>query len=291
MVETIYDLKNNKKKQAPSLQAVALRKSLGSMVSKQSNFGGQEALNVSLQDILSVNVKGKWWLVGSAWKGSENSAPKTCGNTVKNTDLLNLAKAQKMNTDIRKSIFVTVMSSEDCIDCYNRIIKLGLKKTQERDIIRVLVHCAQQEQSYNPYYSLVISKFCENISFKVTLQYCIWDTLQNFSCEGKRGMIMINNLANLFYDLTKLDSTLITILKGLVFPLSNSNCLFLGKLFQLLMKNNTQQQFLKLFKNLKQVDKTGCCDNILIFLKSQKFAKFCGDLDYKPFVKVAKTIL
>ena len=83
-----------------------------------------EPLRVSLEDLHSTETKGKWWLVGAAWDGDplvdkqaeftkkadpvkEKVAPSN--NTV---DLVQIARSQGMNTDIRRSIFVVLMSSE-----------------------------------------------------------------------------------------------------------------------------------------------------------------------------------
>ena len=77
-----------------------------------------EPLRVSLEDLHSAESKGKWWLVGAAWGGDplvdrqdeiQQSSKKV--DTADNI-LLKLAKKQGMNTDIRRSIFVVLMSSE-----------------------------------------------------------------------------------------------------------------------------------------------------------------------------------
>ena len=80
-----------------------------------------EPLRVTLEDLHSAETKGKWWLVGAAWGGdplvdrhqdssvAEAGAKKT--ESAENV-LLKLAKKQGMNTDIRRSIFVVLMSSE-----------------------------------------------------------------------------------------------------------------------------------------------------------------------------------
>lgn len=82
----------------------------------------REPLRVSLEDLRSADSKGKWWLVGAAWGGdplvdrqqeaesqTTNPAP---AETVSENALLKLAKKQGMNTDIRRSIFVVLMSSD-----------------------------------------------------------------------------------------------------------------------------------------------------------------------------------
>lgn len=82
-----------------------------------------EPLRVSLQDLHSAGSKGKWWLVGAAWGGDplidrQDRAtnvqidPETKETAVDDNVLLKLARKQGMNTDIRRSIFVVLMSSD-----------------------------------------------------------------------------------------------------------------------------------------------------------------------------------
>jgi nucleolar MIF4G domain-containing protein 1 len=125
-----------------------------------------EPLRVSLEDLQSADTKGKWWLVGAAWGGDplvDNQAEFTKKSSP-NTDqddsaqLTKLARAQGMNTDIRRGVFVVLMSSDvnfflitkflsDClwgqdyIDARERLSQLKLTEIQQREIIRVLLHC------------------------------------------------------------------------------------------------------------------------------------------------------
>lgn len=77
-----------------------------------------EPLRVSLEDLRTAGEKGKWWLVGAAWAGDplvehrqETSKRDGVDNSA-NSSLLKLARKQGMNTDIRRSIFVILMSSD-----------------------------------------------------------------------------------------------------------------------------------------------------------------------------------
>lgn len=80
-----------------------------------------EPLRVSLEDLHSAESKGKWWLVGAAWGGDPlldrqtgKADEKADANDINNSALLKLARKQGMNTDIRRSIFVVLMSSDVC---------------------------------------------------------------------------------------------------------------------------------------------------------------------------------
>ena len=82
-------------------------------------------LRVSLQDLLSAEKKGKWWLVGAGWSGNplvEREAalfekapergPKRRAVVPEDETILELARKQGMNTDIRRSVFLVLMTSE-----------------------------------------------------------------------------------------------------------------------------------------------------------------------------------
>jgi nucleolar MIF4G domain-containing protein 1 len=80
-----------------------------------------EPLRVTLDDLHSSEKKGKWWLVGSAWGGdplldraqAENRQSSAKDPAKQAADaLLKLARKQGMNTDVRRSIFVVLMSSD-----------------------------------------------------------------------------------------------------------------------------------------------------------------------------------
>ena len=81
-----------------------------------------EPLRVSLADLRSAETKGKWWLVGAAWGGdplverqqgaTDPEATAPAPDAPSENALLKLAKKQGMNTDIRRSIFVVLMSSD-----------------------------------------------------------------------------------------------------------------------------------------------------------------------------------
>jgi len=232
MVESITDLKNNKHKNKldPGSQQERLKKFISNLIKKRS-LNGTEPLRVGIQDIHNIATKGKWWLVGSAWAGHD--APASTVQVEATNDLLRLAKSQKMNTDVRKSIFVTLMSSEDYADAYERLLKLGLKDKQEREIVRVLIHCCSQEKIFNPYYAYISQRFCEySYSFQITFQYALWDIFKasahgSEDYEGKEGIRKMSHIARLFLHLLITKSISICILKSLNFTsLSPTQILF-----------------------------------------------------------------
>ncbi|KAG8872492.1 suppressor of glycerol defect [Tulasnella sp. 331] len=145
-----------------------------------------DPLNVTLEDLHSIEKRGKWWLVGSAWAGDplvdatservDADQPIDFGDRDRSSVLLKLAKKQGMNTDVRRSIFVVLMSSDDYIEACDRLLQLKIGDQQRAEIVRVILHCCSREKSYNPYYTLVgqhLSGLNRDIMF--AQQYCLWD--------------------------------------------------------------------------------------------------------------------
>ncbi|VDN27039.1 unnamed protein product [Gongylonema pulchrum] len=131
-------------------------------------MGREKELPMSVDDIVHIAERGRWWLVGSAWLPSatgnsqdqlvtDKAAEK---NTLFSPSLLQLAKNAKMNTTIRRNIFCTIMSSTDEADAFEKLLRLSLKGQQEREIVHICVHCALREASYNPFYAAVIDHLC-----------------------------------------------------------------------------------------------------------------------------------
>jgi nucleolar MIF4G domain-containing protein 1 len=53
----------------------------------------------------------------------------------------------------------------------------------------------QQEKSYNPYYALVCQHLCRSShSYKITLQFCLWDFLRDLGEANVGGAEVIKNL-------------------------------------------------------------------------------------------------
>jgi len=95
-----------------------------------------------------------------------------------------LARQYRMNTDIRRSIFVSIMSATDFQDAHLRLLKLRLKRAQEQEIPKVILRCAGAEPAYNPYYTLIAKKLCSEKKVKMAFQFSIWDFFKKMGEKG-----------------------------------------------------------------------------------------------------------
>ncbi|KAK1310290.1 hypothetical protein QJS10_CPA08g00081 [Acorus calamus] len=173
MIETICDIKNNKKRpRQDPIQHTRLKKWLQKLGS-----GGVLLRGLKWNKLLDPQKKGQWWLSGDIAPVTDNIevvAGSIDKEVLETQKLLQLAAEQRMNTDIRKAIFCIIMSGEDYIDAFEKILRLDLSGKQDREIMRVLVECCLQERIFNKYYSVLASKLCSHDkNHKFTLQ--VWN--------------------------------------------------------------------------------------------------------------------
>ena len=89
-------------------------------------------------------------------------------------NLTKLAKNSGMNTDVRRAIFVSLLSASDYKDAYARLMKLHLKNKQQLEIPRVMATCVGGEEAYNAFYALVARKFCAEHRLRKAFQFTLW---------------------------------------------------------------------------------------------------------------------
>jgi nucleolar MIF4G domain-containing protein 1 len=194
MIETINDLKNNRMKTGVAASSISrehttlMKKQLGTLSTR--NLKATEPLRIGLKDIKDTGKRGKWWMVGASWRNdvvseatseeilkskSQEVNSLEADDATGEVDLVQLAREQRMNTDVRRAIFISIMSASDFKDAQIRLNKLNLKRSQETEIPRVIVHCAGSEKTYNPYYTVLARKFCADHKARKSFQFSLWD--------------------------------------------------------------------------------------------------------------------
>ncbi|KAM4090988.1 hypothetical protein ACJW30_09G105100 [Castanea mollissima] len=172
MLETICDIKNNKKrvKEDPAHHSW-IKKWL-----QKLRVEGILIRGLKWSKLLDPEKKGQWWLSGDMASTMDNVAEiaSTIDKEVLEAQkMLQLAAAQRMNTEVRRQIFCIIMSGEDYIDAFEKLLSLDLQGKQDREIMRVLVYCClQEEKTFNKYYTVLASKLCRHDkNHKFTLQF------------------------------------------------------------------------------------------------------------------------
>lgn len=83
--------------------------------------------------LLDPDKKGQWWLSGDAASTTDNVeevASRIDKDVLETQRMLQLAAAQRMNTDARRAIFCIIMSGEDYIDTFEKLLRLDLQGKQ-----------------------------------------------------------------------------------------------------------------------------------------------------------------
>ncbi|KAK5137965.1 hypothetical protein LTR08_005762 [Meristemomyces frigidus] len=252
-LETINNLKNNRMKAGATASAMAaehttrMRKVLGSL-NTRSSIRATEPLRITLADIRDSEKKGKWWLVGASYHDPAKLAVNGDAATTARPDDLDagyesetpghvnlhkLARQQGMNTDVRRAIFISILSSSDYKDAHLRLLKLHLKAKQELEIPRVLLHCVGAEPVYNPYYTLVARKVCaQDKKLQKAFQFALWDIFKRLGeatedqveeAPEEMGVTKIVNLAKLYGTLIFDGSLSVSMLRTLEFAYLQPN--------------------------------------------------------------------
>ncbi|CAL0317086.1 unnamed protein product [Lupinus luteus] len=203
MLETIYEIKNNKRKaKEDPAHHTRIKKWLQKLRVDDIMLRG-----LKWSKLIDPDKKGQWWLSGdvaSATDNVEEVANRIDKDVVETQRMLQLAASQRMNTDSRRAIFCIIMSGEDYIDAFEKLLRLELPGKQDRDIIRVLVDCCLQEKVFNKYYTVLATKLCEHDkNHKFTLQFCLWDHFKQLeSMQLMRSMHLAKFVAEMLASFT-----------------------------------------------------------------------------------------
>lgn len=83
--------------------------------------------------LIDPNKKGQWWLSGDIASTTENieEVAGTIDKEIPETKkMLQLAASMRMNTSARNAIFCVIMSGEDYIDAFEKLLRLDLPGKQ-----------------------------------------------------------------------------------------------------------------------------------------------------------------
>ncbi|KAM8810467.1 nucleolar MIF4G domain-containing protein 1 [Eudromia elegans] len=264
MLETMLALRNNDMRKIPGYDPEPVEKlrKLQRTLVHNSSSGKETQLRVSLESLLNADKVGRWWIVGSAWSGApmiddtNNKTQQKLHIGKVSSKIMALARKQRMNTDIRRGIFCVLMTSEDFLDAFEKLLKLGLKDRQEREIVHIILHCCLQEKIYNPFYAFLASKFCEyERRFQMTFQFSIWDKIRDL---GNLSATAVSNLVSLLVHLLRTKSLPLSVLKVIEFgELDKPNVRFLRQVLSMLLIKADAEELHDIFGRVSENPKLG----------------------------------
>ena len=244
MSTCIEDLKSNKQSLRAKHEAVMQRsnKLRKWLKHAQSVDGGSFVpLRISLDDLLHAKERGRWWIVGGVWSGRSPAAKMSsasssglradsggirAGLALATPKLSKAAKKFRMNTDIKRAVFFSMMSAFTYEDAFANLLRLNLNDRQERTIVHVILDCVGRGKAFNPFFAHLGQRLCTyHHRFKFTFQLSFWDAFKKMEDAGPRHAA---NLASLFAHLVVNFSLSVATLKPLDFTrLGKMSTLFL----------------------------------------------------------------
>ena len=270
MVETVTELKNNKLKTEAGSAAVAgehisrLRKLLGSLNTR--SLRASEPMKIRISDLKDIGKRGQWLPLAENVMGQADDRDQEIVEDLhdrseieKDLDMnepnfLDLARQNQMNTAVRRAIFTAILSSSDHRDAQNRLAQLRLKRSQQQEITRILLHCVGSEADYNPFYGLIAKSICVDKKVKMTFQFALWDLFKKLGEKGdsihddeeddlKEGVRLeeLANVAKMYGTLILEGSLSVGILKTLNLRLlQDQTSLFLEVLFTVVLATSQE---------------------------------------------------
>ena len=256
MLEVLMAIKNNNVKKIPNYDTEHqkhLQKNMKQFV--RPGMALNNPFKIRLEDLLKADERGRWWIVGSAWSGKtdlqdsalERSNSPTTAIQDFSSELLELARKMRMNTDVRKNIFCTVMAAEDYLDAFEKLTKLPVRTQKEREVAFVLLDCCLQERSFNPYYSQLVTRLASfDRKYRIAAQFALWDKIKE---AGSLKKAQRNNLASFTCFLIREGTLSIACLKVVEFAdLDEVYVAFLTRVLTELLAITDEDNFKRIFK-------------------------------------------
>ncbi|XP_014854191.1 PREDICTED: nucleolar MIF4G domain-containing protein 1 isoform X2 [Poecilia mexicana] len=275
MLETMLALKNNDMRKIPGYdpEPVERLRKLQRTLIRSSAAGSDLKLRVSLENILKAEQVGRWWIVGSSWSGApmiskqdDTTSKQRAAEGQFSQKVLELARKQRMNTEVRRNIFCVLMTSEDYLDAFEKLLRMGLKDKQEREIVHVLMDCCLQEKTFNAFYAVLGEKFCsQDRRFQMTFQFCLWDKFKELS---NLPSCAFTNLVQLVTHFLRKKCLSLSILKVIEFgELDKSKVRFLRQVLTKLLKETEPEEIASIFGRISGIAKLGLLrDGLKLFI-------------------------
>ncbi|XP_029002593.1 nucleolar MIF4G domain-containing protein 1 [Betta splendens] len=264
MLETMLALKNNDMRKIPGYNPEPVEKLRKLQRTLVHNSAGSSdvKLRVSLDNLLAAEQVGRWWIVGSSWSGAPMISEQGPATTKQSTagqfsdKVLELARKQRMNTEVRRNIFCVIMTSEDYLDAFEKLLRMGLKDKQEREIVHVVMDCCLQEKTFNAFYAVLGEKFCSHDRrFQMTFQFTLWDKFRELS---NLTSTTFNNLVLLVTHFLQRKCLPLSILKAIEFgELDKPTVRFLRQLLTKILMETELEDLSNIFGRISGIPKLG----------------------------------
>jgi nucleolar MIF4G domain-containing protein 1 len=273
LLEMIKDIKNNKKSLSQKENIERFNNILKTInkIKEEFNIKTENQIRITYDDIVNSKLRGRWWITGASWKGRDNVVDTVYKKTLENVKTKEIKilekKALEMNfkTDLKKTVFFIIMSSEDYLDAFQQLLKIDINKN-DLNVSQVLVQCCLKEKNYNPFYSLLMNHIC-NINNRITqtLKKLILTTMSTIE---KLKMSEIINFSKLFSNFISNEIFTLSVFKNYDFRTIQNNEIIFFRLFfiSLFISNDGNKLSNLIFKVTKNKNLTDFKESLVIFL-------------------------
>uniref|UniRef100_A0A5K3F4C1 MI domain-containing protein n=2 Tax=Mesocestoides corti TaxID=53468 RepID=A0A5K3F4C1_MESCO len=165
---------------------------------KGISFSKEFRLPLRLEELRNAKGRGRWWAVGSAFKGDALESdspllPKRDESSSKKAfalppELAEIASRLGLITPIRQQLFGVLVSTPGGPDCTaNALIlacsrmgavKQGASEHREREMVQIVIHCLVSEQPFNRFYTRVLGALLNHHRrFGLMIRCAFWDVM------------------------------------------------------------------------------------------------------------------
>jgi len=217
---------------------------------------------------------GLWWSLGDAMHDETSTYG---GGAVQvpivPPELEALALSMNMNTAVRKAVFYVLLTSNDFLDAFDKLVKLSLSAKQGRQIILVVIDCAIAEKVFNPFYLHLATKLLTSSRpHRTAFRYAMWDRFRMLSSMSSSERL---NLAKLLGYCVGSGAVSLAVVKAAEFgSLTRSQLLFFRIVFTIVFLNFSSSEVSTTFTRIADVEGLEFFrQDVVFFLKSLFFPK------------------
>lgn len=232
MIEVLFQIRKEKFKEYPSikedLDLVEEDDQITHYISLDDELDSEETLNFYKYDPEYDANESKYAAIkreiigtddeddeehadGDDSEASDESEPhsdsESVENNAKKSNALVINDQTNTNvTNLRKTIYLTIMSSVEFEETVHKILKLKIPEGSELEVCKMIAECCSQERSYLKYYGLISERLCKlNVIWMASYEKAFmefYDTIHRYQTN------QIRNIAKLFGHLLETDAIL-----------------------------------------------------------------------------------
>ena len=174
MIEVLFQVRKDGYKDnpiiPPDLDLVEEEEAITHYLSLDDELDGQEGLGVFKFDEQYEENEEKYNQIKAEILG-EGSGDEDEGDSDDEDDADDGGQDQKKQLEIqdetntnlinlRRTIYLTIMSSVDFEECCHKLMKIDLQEGQEMELVNMIIDCCSTERTFGKFYGLVGERFC-----------------------------------------------------------------------------------------------------------------------------------